>query len=55
MRTFFIWIFGLTASAIAGAMAGETLQPNNFGGFWGLFLGMATFSCLRLWLAPRLT
>lgn len=53
MRTLFIWLFGLLAGAIAGGIIGAALQPNQFGGFWGLILGMAAFSCAKLWAGRK--
>lgn len=52
VRTFFIWFFGLVASAIVGGLIGDRL--GGYGdGFWGALASMAAFGCLRLWLAPR--
>ena len=49
-----LWIFGLLASAIFGAMIGNYLASGyEFGGFWGLFGGMFAFSCARLWWSSR--
>lgn len=53
MRTFFVWFFGLFASGIAGGLVGDTMQPYNFGGFWGFFFGVSAFSCARLWLVRK--
>jgi hypothetical protein len=52
MRTFGIWIFGLLASAILGALIGSKLgsEYNNDSGFFGLLAGAFAFACIRLWL-----
>lgn len=49
-RTIAIWVFGLLASAIVGAVGGSQLNMPD-GGFWGLLAAMFAFACLRLWLS----
>jgi hypothetical protein len=57
MRTVGIWISGLLASAIAGAIIGETLadvaEPEAPFAISGIVVGALAFTCLRLWLAGR--
>lgn len=53
MRTFFIWLTGILASAIVGGGVGDYLQPYGSGGFWGVLFGAFAFSCARLWLAEK--
>jgi hypothetical protein len=52
-RTIALWISGLLASGIFGALIGTRLQslPYDQDGFFGFFGGMLAFACLRLWLA----
>jgi hypothetical protein len=52
MRTFGIWVFGLLASVIVGAIIGLKLEIGygNDGAFWGALAGMLAFACARLWL-----
>jgi hypothetical protein len=53
-RTIAIWIFGLLASTIIGALIGSRFTPeysySGDWGVWGALAGMFTFACLRLWL-----
>jgi MFS family permease len=49
-RTLTIWVFGLLASGILGAMLGEQLGYNWW--LYGFFVGVFGFACVRLWLAP---
>ena len=46
-----IWVFGLLASAIIGALIGQKLDYAD-GGAWGFLGGIFTFACIRLWLTP---
>ena len=51
MRTVFIWIFGLLASAIVGGIIGSRFDAD--GGNYllgGMLAGMLAFACIRLWL-----
>jgi len=56
MRTFFIWIFGLTAFGFIGGIVGfiiDTRMPAFSGsnyGLGGIIAGLASFACVRLWL-----
>jgi hypothetical protein len=52
MRSFFIWLTGILASAIVGGLIGNLLDPNpyNGAGFWGGCAGILIFTCARLWL-----
>lgn len=52
MRTFFIWLFGLTASGIIGGIIGSQIDPYGLTLVWGFVAGLATFACLRLWIVP---
>ncbi len=57
MRTFGIWVFGLLASAIVGAIIGskfEDLVYPRSEGFWGALAGMLAFACIRLWVGQSL-
>jgi hypothetical protein len=51
MRTFGIWVFGLLASAIIGAIVGsrfdDIVYPKDFG-VWGALAAMFAFACGRL-------
>jgi hypothetical protein len=51
-RTIAIWIFGLAASGIFGAMIGEHLSAQAIGSYamTGGYGGMFAFACARLWL-----
>lgn len=57
-RTLAIWIFGILAGAIIGGLIASRLEP-SYGDdgsttMLGIFAGVFTFACLRLWLAsPR--
>jgi hypothetical protein len=51
MRRVALWIFGLLAAGIFGALVGDHLSPHSFGGFYGFIGGMFAFACVRLWLA----
>jgi hypothetical protein len=53
VRTFFIWLTGILASAIVGGGVGDYLQPYGSGGFWGILFGAFAFTCARLWLAEK--
>ena len=55
MRTVGIWVFGLLASAIIGGVIGGVLDgPYSYDrGFLGVFAGMFTFACARLWLGQQ--
>jgi hypothetical protein len=61
VRTFGIWVFGLSAAAIVGAILAATLarvaNPYAYGNgedaIFGMVGGMCLFACLRLWLAPN--
>jgi hypothetical protein len=50
-----VWVFGLSASALAGGLVGSRLEPlySNDGDLWGALVAMFTFACLRLWLAAK--
>lgn len=55
MRTAAIWIFGLLAALIVGALIGSQLD-SNYGsdkGFFGAIAGMLAFACFRLWFGGR--
>jgi hypothetical protein len=60
MRTFGIWVFGLLASAIVGAIVGshfdDIVHPRDMG-FWGALASMLGFACLRLWFgqSPKIS
>jgi hypothetical protein len=45
-----VWVFGLSASALAGGLVGSRLEPlySNDGDLWGALVAMFTFACLRL-------
>jgi hypothetical protein len=51
-RTIAIWIFGLAASGIFGAIIGENLSAQAIGNhaIEGGYGGMFAFACARLWL-----
>jgi hypothetical protein len=56
MRTFGIWVFGLLASTIIGALIGSRFDDGYSSnmGFWSFIAGILTFACLRLWFGqPR--
>jgi len=55
MRIFGIWVFGLLASAIAGAIVGARLDTgyDHYGWFFGMFAGLFGFACVRLWLGQN--
>ena len=53
MRKFWLWTFGILASAIFGGLVGDYLSPHDFGWFWGTLGGGFAFACARLWLAER--
>lgn len=55
LRLLGIWVFGLLASGIAGAILGNFLDSSysNDGGFAGFFGGLFAFACIRLWLGER--
>jgi hypothetical protein len=54
VRTAGIWIFGLLASGIFGAIVGDWLARSGEGGFFGFLGGAFAFACARLWLhKPR--
>ena len=50
-----VWVFGLSASALAGGLVGSRLESlySNDGDLWGALVAMFTFACLRLWLAAK--
>lgn len=53
LRTVGIWVFGLLAGALFGALMGARLDREG-GGLFGLLGGAFAFACARLWLArPR--
>lgn len=54
-RTIAIWVFGLLASAIIGALIGSAFEPmySHDWGVWGFLAGILTFACLRLWLGAK--
>jgi hypothetical protein len=53
VRTIAIWVFGLLASAIVGALVGSRFDVGYSGdyGIWGALAAMFAFACARLWLA----
>ena len=57
VRTIALWVCGLLASASIGGAIGAivtTYAHSRSDGFLGMFGGMFTFACLRLWLTePR--
>jgi hypothetical protein len=55
LRPALIWLSGLAATGIAGAMVGQLLRQSEFDHFpfWGFCVGAAAFSCLRLWAIER--
>ena len=56
LRTIGIWVFGLLASAIIGAMIGAfmgALVDGDNWWFYGFWAGLFGFACIRLWLGPR--
>lgn len=56
MRTFFLWLTGILASAIVGSLVGGQLSTgySNDGAFLGMIAGPLIFTCARLWLAPKI-
>jgi hypothetical protein len=52
MRTFFIWLTGILASAIVGGFIADTVSTNPYSGngVWGALAGPLIFTCARLWL-----
>lgn len=55
MRTFGIWVCGLSATGIVGGVVEGILdEPYGFDrGTLGVFAGMFAFACVRLWLGPQ--
>jgi hypothetical protein len=51
-RTIAIWVFGLAASGIFGAIIGEHLGAQALGSYAavGGYGGMFAFACVRLWM-----
>jgi uncharacterized membrane protein YfcA len=54
-QTIGVWVSGLAACGLIGAMVGAYLakDSNDSGGFLGAIAGVLTFACLRLWLGPK--
>lgn len=52
MRRALIWVFGILASGIVGALAGQELDYVN-GGIAGFLAGAFAFACARLWIGER--
>lgn len=53
MRRAALWIFGLLAAGIFGALVGDHRSPYSLGGLFGFVGGMCAIACVRLWLAER--
>jgi hypothetical protein len=52
MRVVGILVFGLLASAIIGGLLADRLEDGvGIGLYFGVFVGMFSFACIRLWLA----
>ena len=54
-RTIFIWIFGVLASGIIGALVGSRFDTGwgSDNAFWGFLAGILVFACARLWFGER--
>lgn len=53
MRTFFIWLTGVLASAIVLGITGNAIAPHDGGDFWGIVAGALGFTCFRLWTSKE--
>ena len=54
LRAAAVWIFGLLAGGIFGAIVGEHLTKTGIGLPLGFMGGVFAFACIRLWRGPRL-
>jgi hypothetical protein len=53
LRTVILWVCGLFASSVIGAMLVDYFYGQNIA-IWGLLVGAAVFTCGRLWITqPR--
>jgi hypothetical protein len=52
LRNVTLWICGLFAFAVVGALIADYLYGSN-GDVWGVLVGMAIFACARRWATER--